>query len=398
MRAKFVLLCILVIGVSGCKGDDKIIMSEPEIETITVEVSEPEPKPETPDPEPSHSLTLILDENSYGQYSNIAPKVKYDSGDHSVYVDISNIKWDITPNEHVEIESDNTILLKRLGNVTIIAEVDGIRTEAAQVEVAPIEVTSVSIISKATEILLPYSSNLMMGGARQLYLQASLNNGKTTDVTKKANWTVSDNSILNLDENFISQNDTKGLIKAIGLGGQYLEANVSVSASYQGFQDTINLWVYDADIVNYPTQCGVNEINITTPEGKKLTFRCPPIGERSGDYNSTQVLGSPFGIINAILPLFTFNSAKSYCEGLGEGYRLPYWTEHITLNNAVNTTSASPYTFNLEYGWPQLDNHWLLDDSPTQGRRYFARFTSAMNYLADETSFNQTTVLCVKEG
>lgn len=399
MCAKFVVLFILLFGLAGCKGHDKIMMTEPEMKTITVEVSAP--KPETPDPEPSRSLSIILDKNVYGQDSNIAPKVKYyssDSSDSSVYVDISNIIWDITPKLHAEVESDNTISLRKLGNVTIIAEVDGVRSESALVEIVPVEVTSVSIISKDKDILLPYSSNMMMGGARQLYLQASLNNGKTSDVTQQANWTVSDNAVLNLDEKFISQHNKKGLIKAIGLGGQYLEASVSVSANYQGFQDTIDLWVYDADITNYPTQCGVNEISITTPEGRKLTFRCPPIGERSGDNNSTQVLGSPYGIMNAILPLFTFNSAKSYCEGLGEGYRLPYWVEHLALNNAINTTYASPYTFNLEYGWPQLDNHWLLDDSPAPGRRYIARFTSAMNYLADETSFREVTALCVKQG
>lgn len=300
-------------------------------------------------------------------------------------IDARLIEWNVSdPSIAFYDKSYQALIFIQRGSVDITAKYSGLVSNTLNVRVEDEKVVGVKLIALATSIEIAYSPNMNTGGGRNFYASAEYNNGQVEDVTDIANWSVSDNSVVMLNPMY------KGGVLAVA------EGLADVIVEYQGYQDQIEIYVYDADITNYPVECGISEIVVLLPEQRKeLTFKCPPIHQRIGDYNSTQTMGYPSGIINAILPWFTFQSAERYCEGIG--YRLPSWKEHIALRAYINSGITYPYGPYLDYGWPQLGSYWLADYSKSPGLRYQSSLSSHLKRLVDENDWHKVTALCVKE-
>lgn len=318
--------------------------------------------------------------------SIIEPKVNLiDHEGNAFPIDARYIDWEISePTVASYNKTYQSLVFQKLGKTSISAKYYELNSIPIDVQVEPINLVSIELISYATPVDLAFSPNMKKAGGRNFYVVAHYNNGRYKDVTDSANWSVSDSSVIDLNPYY------KGGIVAVGIG------LADVIVEYQGYQQRLDIYVYDADVLNNPVSCGVSDIAVPVPEEHKdLIFRCPPLGQRNGDYNSTQIWGQPLGIINGILPYFTFQSADNYCNSIG--YRLPTWKETLALRAAINSGVTYPFGPYLDYGWPQLQGYWLADPSPTPGQRYQGLFTAHSSYLQDETSWREVTALCVKD-
>ncbi|MCG9726136.1 hypothetical protein [Vibrio brasiliensis] len=318
--------------------------------------------------------------------SVVQPKVTLvDTKGNRFLIDSKEVSWSFNKNE-VEVNNGSFTFIKK-GDISISASYLGIESKTVNVSVDDLKIIDVELISYEKDVEIAFSPNLNVYGARSFILIAHYNDGTYIDVTEHTTWTSSDDTVIE----FLSLPLLVGTVKSTGVGV------AMVTADYQGFTKNVEVYSYDADITNYPTKCGTEYIVVPVPQlRKELTFKCPPIGKRNGDYNSTQTIGFPGGIINAILPYFSYQSAENYCSSLG--YRLPTWKEHLLLRSAVNSGPTAPHSLYLLYGWPQIDAYWLSGDTQIPGQKYVINFSSHSYYFQDETDWGGVTALCVKES
>lgn len=301
-------------------------------------------------------------------------------------IEPQNVSWKLSENSGVVFDNDKgTFIFNKQGEVLLSVSYMELESKPINVTVSELKLTDIELISQEEYVEIAHSPNLNRSGGRSFTLMANYNNGLSIDVTEYATWASNNDSVIEVMPLF----EGTFLAKAVG--------TAVITAEYQGRTKSIEVYVYDADITNYPTKCGTEYITIPVPQlRKQLTFKCPPLGKRNGDYNSTQADGFPVSIVNAILPYFSYQSAEAYCNSIG--YRLPTWKEHLLLRATINSGPTAPFSFYLIYGWPQLASYWLSGDTGIQGEKYMTAFSAHHYNRMNELNWNKMTALCVKES
>lgn len=391
VRAISVILAVVMLSfLYGCKGGGERLFDSSGNDDSRIEIdNESEGDsffPSVPVGNKSWNEIKVSFNTTPAVGSIIQPKVELiDYQGNRFQIGHHFVDWESSDQTIVSYnQSYQALVFSQLGNVEIKAKYGDLESKVISVTVEAEVLIGLELMTYAKPVDLAFSPNLGVGGGRNFYVSAEYSNGHFVDVTDIANWSVSDSSIIAINPNY------KGGVLAVG------EGLADLIVEYQGYQERIDIYVYDADVLGYPVACGVSDIVVPAPkQHKNLVFRCPPLGQRIGDYNSTQILGAPQGIINGILPWFTFQSAENYCDSIG--YRLPFWKEHLVLRARINSGVTYPNGPYLDYGWPQLQGYWLADESFTPGQRYQAGFNKHKQILKDETSWNEVTAVCVKD-
>lgn len=374
---KLIIVFIFIITLFGCKSEEKLF-TEGDIAT-GIRWS---------------GLSIELDDTNLSIGSTFNPTIKITDTNGNIYqLDPNSVSWQISDSSAVSLRqgSGGFFSADKITRTTIRAHYNTLSSNELVVNIEPVSIYDIKLVSYANPVILSHGSRFEWA-SRKLYLKALINNGSIIDVTEKANWTSSDTSVVDFTpgiEGILSKT-----IRSMGPG------EAIVTAEYAGFIKDIDIEVKDLTILGEKVGCGVETIKIFIPDSEKtLVFRCPPVGQQNvGDYIYTQVAGANAGgIVHAFLPLFKFDSAATYCASLGQGYRLPYWSEHYAFEKQINSGVTQPQGPYLDYGWPQITRHWLLDDTGRPGMNLLKYFGDRRNFLQDSNDYSNATALCVKE-
>lgn len=374
---KIMVIIIFIITLFGCNSEEKIFTNVDVDKNITWA-----------------SLSIELDNKNLSIGSSFDPSIKiFDTDGNSYPLDPSFITWQVSDPSAISLRkgSSGFFSANKITRATIRGRYQGVSSNELVVNIEPVYIYDTKLVSYANPIILSHGSRFEWA-SRKLYLKALMNNGSIIDVTEKANWTSGNTSVIDFTpgvEGILSKT-----IRSIGPG------KTTITAEYAGFIKDIDIEVKDLLLLGEKVGCGVETITIFVPDSEKtLVFRCPPVGQQNvGDHISTQVAGANAGgIIHAFLPLFKFDSAVAYCASLGQGYRLPYWSEHYAFEKQINSGVTQPQGPYLDYGWPQIARHWLLDDTGQPGMNLLKYFGDRRNFLQDGNDYSNVTALCVKE-
>ncbi|TMX47434.1 hypothetical protein [Vibrio sp. Hep-1b-8] len=374
---KMLIMLICLTAIFGCKSEEKLFAEVDNEKGIRWS-----------------SLSIELDNKQLSIGSSFDPTVKViDTNGNSYLLDPKSVTWKFSDPSAISFGqgTNGFFSASKITRATIRAQYETLSSNELVVNIEPVYITDTKLVSYANPVVLSHAP-ILEWASRKIYLKAIMNNGSIIDVTEKANWTTSDSSVIIFTPGIAGV--LSKTLRSTGAG------KATITAEYAGFTKSIDIEVKDLLNLGEKVGCGVETITISIPDtGKSLMFRCPPVGRKDvGDYISTQAAGAyAAGIINAFLPLFKFDSAVAYCASLGQGYRLPYWSEHYAFEKQINSGVTQPHGPYLDYGWPQIARHWLLDDTGKPGVHLLKYFGHRGNFEQDGNDYTDVTALCVKE-